>query len=143
MNIIEQIEADYRAMKGYGIQFSIEPEAYECDIPDDRLIFGDNTTDMQCGTLYNWQPILIDGNSVGFLQEKQSGKLFDPMTITFIYILADCMEQELWDEMLSKHNDNPHLCDAGETLELRFATLQQFVDYLRSLNNIPKSVTKC
>lgn len=143
MNIVEQIEADYRAMKGYGIQFSIEPEAYECDIPNDRLMFGDNTTDIQCGTLYNWQPILIDGNSVGFLQEKQSGKLFDPMTITFIYILADCMEQELWDEMLSKHNDNPHLYDAGETLELRFATLQQFVDYLRSLNNIPKSVTKC
>lgn len=143
MNIVEQIEAEYRAMKDYGIQFSIEPEAYECDIPDDRLMFGDNTTDMQCGTLYNWQPILIDGNSVGFLQEKQSGKLFDPMTITFIYILADCMEQELWDEMLSKHNDNPHLCDVGETLELRFATLQQFVDYLRSLNNIPKSVTKC
>lgn len=143
MNIVEQIEADYRAMKGYGIQFSIEPEAYECDIPNDRLMFGDNTTDIQCGTLYNWQPILIDGNSVGFLQEKQSGKLFDPMTITFIYILADCMEQELWDEMLSKHNDNLHLCDAGETLELRFATLQQFVDYLRSLNNIPKSVTKC
>lgn len=139
MNIVEQIEAEYRAMKGYGIQFSIEPEAYECDIPDDRLIFGDNTTDMQCGTLYNWQPILIDGNSVGYLQEKQSGKLFDPMTVTFIYILADCMEQELWDEMLSKHNDNLHLYDAGETLELRFATLQQFVDYLRSINNIPKS----
>ena len=139
MNIVEQIEAEYRAMKGYGIQFSIEPEAYECDIPDDRLMFGDNTTDMQCGTFYNWQPILIDGNSVGFLQEKQSGKLFDPITITFIYILADCMEQELWDEMLSKHNDNPHLCDAGGTLELRFATLQQFVDYLRSINNIPKS----
>lgn len=139
MNIVEQIEAEYRAMKGYGIQFSIEPEAYECDIPDDRLMFGDNTTDMQCGTLYNWQPILIDGNSVGYLQEKQSGKLFDPMTVTFIYILADCMEQELWDEMLSKHNDNLHLYDAGETLELRFATLQQFVDYLRSINNIPKS----
>ena len=139
MNIVEQIEAEYRAMKGYGIQFSIEPEAYECDIPDDRLIFGDNTTDMQCGTLYNWQPILIDGNSVGYLQEKQSGKLFDPMTVTFIYILADCVEQELWDEMLSKHNDNLHLYDAGETLELRFATLQQFVDYLRSINNIPKS----
>lgn len=139
MNIVEQIEAEYRAMKGYGIQFSIEPEAYECDISDDRLMFGDNTTDIQCGTLYNWQPILIDGNSVGFLQEKQSGKLFDPMTVTFIYILADCMEQELWDEMLSKHNDNLHLYDAGETLELRFATLQQFVDYLRSINNIPKS----
>jgi len=139
MNIVEQIEAEYRAMKGYGIQFSIEPEAYECDIQDDRLMFGDNTTDMQCGTLYNWQPILIDGNSVGYLQEKQSGKLFDPMTVTFIYILADCMEQELWDEMLSKHNDNLHLYDAGETLELRFATLQQFVDYLRSINNIPKS----
>lgn len=136
MNIVEQIEAEYRAMKGYGIQFSIEPEAYECDIPDDRLMFGDNTTDMQCGTLYNWQPILIDGNSVGFLQEKQSGKLFDPMTITFIYILTDCMEQELWDEMLAKHKDNPHLHDAGESLELRFATLQQFIDYLRKTNTI-------
>lgn len=136
MNIVEQIEAEYLAMKGYGIQFSIEPEAYECDIPDDRLMFGDNTTDMQCGTLYNWQPILIDGNSVGFLQEKQSGKLFDPMTITFIYILADCMEQELWDEMLAKHKGNPHLYDAGESLELRFATLQQFIDYLRKTNTI-------
>lgn len=134
MNIIEEIEAEYKSRKNYGIQFSIGPQAYECDIPDGRLEFGDNTTDMQCGRLYNWQPILIDGKSVGYLQETQSGKLFDPMTATFILILADCMEHELWDEMQEKHNDNPHLYDAGETLELRFATLQMFVDHLRKTN---------
>lgn len=136
MNIIEEIEAEYKSRKDYGIQFSIEPEAYVCDIPDDRLKFGDNTTELQCGTFYNWQPILLDGESVGWLQETRSGRLFDPTTTSFILIIADCSEQDLWDKMLVKHKDNPHLHDAGESLELRFATLQQFIDYLRKTDKI-------
>lgn len=136
MNIVEEIENKYRQAPGYGIQFSIEPECYDCDIPDERLMFGDNTTEMQCGTEYNWQPILLDGKQIGILQESQSGRLFDPMKTTFLIIIADCTEHELWDEMMEKHTDNPHLYDAGETLQLRFATLQHMIDYLRQTKAI-------
>lgn len=131
MNIIEEIEKKYRDNPKHGVTFSIDAEAYECRLGD-RVVFGDNTTDMQCGTLYNWQDVILDGKVVGYLQEAQSGRMFDPMTISFCVPIADCMEHELWDKMSEEHKGNPHLHDGGEVLELRFATLNQMLDYLKA-----------
>lgn len=131
MNIIEEIENKYRDNPKHGVTFSIDAEAYECRLGD-RVVFGDNTTDMQCGTLYNWQDVILDGKVVGYLQEAQSGRMFDQMTISFCVLIADCMEHELWDKMSEEHKDNPHLHDGGEVLELRFATLNQMLDYLKA-----------
>ena len=127
MDLIEKINDEYRSRKNHGVTFSIDSEAYECECD---VEFGKNSTEMQCGTLYNWQPIIIGGKEVGYVEESQSGKLFDPMCVSFCVPLADCMEHELWDAMAEKHKDNPHLCDCGESLELRFATLRQLLGFL-------------
>lgn len=131
MNIIEQVEKKYRDNPKHGIMFSIDSSAYDC-ILGDRVVFGDNTTDLQCGTFYNWQDVILDGKVIGYLKEAQSGRMFDPMTISFCVPIADCTEHELWERMESEYKDNPHLYDAGEVLELRFATLNQMLDYLKA-----------
>ena len=126
MSLIEEIHNEYRNRKTYGIQFSIEPEAYLCNLSDERIVFGDNTTAMQCGVMYNWQDVIIDGKVVGYLEEKQSGRLFDPQTVSFCVILADCTEPEkITDEM----RQSPHFYE-DETFLMKFATMQQMIDYL-------------
>ena len=130
MNIVQEIEQRYRNNPKHGITFSIDASAYDCRLGD-RVTFGENTTDMQCGTMYNWQDILLDGECIGYLQESQSGRLFDPMTISFCVPLADCSDMETWDEMEKEHKDNPHLVDMDETLLLEFATLNQLLDHLK------------
>jgi hypothetical protein len=129
MNIVQEIEQRYRNNPKHGVWFSIGASAYKSSVGD-RVSFGDNTTAMQGGALYNWQDIILDGKVVGYLQEVESGRLFDPMTSSFIVPIADCSEHELWDEMEVKYKENPHLYDSGEVLELRFATLNQMLEYL-------------
>ena len=127
MNIIDEIEQEYRNAKGYGIKFSIEPEAYDCKLGD-RVSFGENTTEMRCGTFYNYQPILLDGVEIGFLQEAVSGKIFHPITTSFCVPLADCSEPEkITDEMRKSH----HFDGDGETYLMEFATLNQMLEYLK------------
>ncbi|MDD6017203.1 MAG: hypothetical protein PUC18_13180 [Prevotellaceae bacterium] len=128
MNIIEQIESEYRSSKNYGIQFSIDPEAYKCNLPEERVEFGENISDLQCGTFYNWQDVLIDGNVVGYLEESRSGRMLHPTTVSFCVFLADCSEPEKITPEIEK---NPHFRDEGEAYVLKFATLQQMVDYLK------------
>ena len=130
MNIVQEIEQKYRNNPKHGITFSIDASAYDCRLGD-RVTFGENTTSMQGGSFYNWQDIILDGKVVGYLEEVESGRLFDPMTSSFIVPIADCSEHELWDEMEVKHKDNPHLYDSGETLQLRFATLNQLLEHLK------------
>lgn len=130
MNIVQEIEQRYRNNPKHGVQFSIDASAYESSVGD-RVSFGDNTTAMQGGALYNWQDIILDGKVVGYLEEVESGRLFDPITSSFIVPIADCSEHELWDEMEVKYKENPHLYDSGETLQLRFATLNQLLEHLK------------
>lgn len=129
MNIVQEIEQRYRNNPKHGVWFSIDASAYESSVGD-RVSFGDNTTAMQCGELYNWQDIILDGKVVGYLEEVESGRLFDPMTSSFIVPIADCSEHELWEKMEVKYKDNQHLYDSGEVLELRFATLNQLLEHL-------------
>ena len=123
MNIIETINNKYKSNPLYGIQFSIEPSAYDCDR---EVELGDNTTYMQCGMMYNYQDVLLDGKPIGFIEERQAGTLFDPMVVSFCITLCD------WDEVDKLTDDirnNPHFHDAVEAYELRFATLKQLIDY--------------
>ena len=130
MNIVQEIEQRYRNNPKHGVWFSIDASAYESSVGD-RVSFGDNTTAMQCGALYNWQDIILDGKVVGYLQEVESGRLLDPITSSFIVPIADCSEDELWNKMEAKYKENPHLYDSGEVLELRFATLNQLLEHLK------------
>lgn len=129
MNIVQEIEQRYRNNPQHGVWFSIDASAYESKVGD-RVSFGDNTTQMQGGSFYNWQDIVLDGKVVGYLEEVKSGRLFAPMTSSFIAPIADCSEHELWNKMEVKYKDNPHLYDSGETLQLRFATLNQLLEHL-------------
>lgn len=131
MNILEQVENEYRQNKNFGVQFSIDADAYECRLGD-RVSFGESTAAMQCGSFYNYQDIILDGKVVGYLEEVDSGKLFHPITSSFIIPIADCTEEKLWEQKEKEFSENPHLYDAGEVLELRFATLNQVWDFLKA-----------
>ena len=132
MNIIQEIEQRYRNNPKHGVTFSIDADAYESRIGD-RISFGENYTCTECGTTYNFQNIYLDeqGNTIGFIVEANNHKLFDPMTVSFCVHLADCSDMETWDEMEKEYKDNPHLVDRGETLVLKFATLNQLLDHLK------------
>ena len=127
MSIVDKIDAEYRAKEGYGIQFSIDADAYECRLGD-RVMFGESVSEMQCGTMYNWQDILLDDKVIGWLEESRSGKLLHPMVICFSVWLADCTEEG---KITNDMRKNPHFCDAGEYYCMRFATLNQMLDYLK------------
>lgn len=131
MNIIEQIGNKYRQNPNFGVKFSIDSNAYDCRLGD-RISFGENTTDLQCGSFYNYQDILLDGKVIGYLEEIDCGRLFDPIKVSFIIPIADCSEEELWVQKEKEFAENPHLHDAGEILELRFATLNQMLDFLNA-----------
>lgn len=126
-NIIEQIEAPYRNSKQFGVQFHLDPVAYECDLGD-RVSFGENTTEMQCGTFYNYQSVLLDGEPTGaYLEERQRGGLFDPIIISYHFTIADwCDEKWLSEEV----KQDPHFHDDGECFQMCFATLNQLIKYL-------------
>lgn len=128
MNIIEQIENEYRQKKDYGIQFSIEPEAYKCDIPDNRIVFGDANVYWQNGNTMNDQPIFVDGIEIGFVHEYQSYNIFAPITTSFMVYVDD---NDVTDEM----RKSPHF-DDEEWCYMAFATLQQMIDYLRDTRAI-------
>lgn len=128
MNIIEQIESEYRSSKNYGVQFSIDADAYKCNLPESRVEFGENESELHLGTFYNWQDILIDGKRVGFLEETRSGRMFHPTTVSFCIFLADCSES---DKITPEIESNPHFFDQVEVYLMKFATLQQMVDYLK------------
>lgn len=127
MNLIESIEAQYRANPLHGVQFSIEPEAYKCDIEDVR--FGDNTTELQHGDLYNWQDVLLHGEPIGFLEEVVSGKMFHPLTVSFYVHIPD-------DEMTEDLKKDPHYFE-GEFDYMRFANLQDMIDYVINKQDRP------
>lgn len=129
MCILSKIENEIRRSNNYGVQFSIDADAYDCRIGD-RVSFGDNETSLQGGSFHNYQDVVLDGKTIGYLEEIDDGKLFHPMIVSFYITLADCTEHELWDKMEKKHKGNPHLYDKGESLVLRFATLNQMLDYL-------------
>ena len=127
-NLIEMAERPYREAPTYGVQFSIDAEAYECRLGD-RVSFGDNTTSMECGVEHNYQPILVDGKDTGgYLHEWRRGGLFTPTCISFCYPIADCTEEHL---VTDEHRRNPHFFDEGETYLMAFATLDQYLDYLK------------
>ena len=127
-NIIEMAQRPYRESPAHGVQFSIDAEAYECRIGD-RVEFGDNTTSIECGIEHNYQPIIIDGHDTGgYLHEWRRGGLFSPTCISFCLPIADCTEPE---RVTDEHRRSPHFFDEGETYLLAFATLNQYLDYLK------------
>ena len=124
MNIIEEVEREYRESKNFGVTFHIDPEAYDCRIGD-RITFGDNISDLQCGTFYNWQDIILDGDKekpIGVLMEWYRGTLFSPICSTFSVPIPD---EKVTDEM----REDPHFWET-EYCEMQFATLNQLLDYL-------------
>lgn len=128
MGIMDEREDAIRKNPKHGVTFSIEPEAYECNLGEDRVCFGESYTYRMsnCGTFINHQPILIDGVNVGYLREISPWNIFEPMQVTFIYPLD---ENNITREM----RKSPHFFeDEDHYLQtaMHFATLQQFTDYV-------------
>lgn len=123
---MSDIEAKIKANPMHGIKFSIEPEAYDCNIvPMSRVSFGDNHTFRSGGTTFNYQPVICDGKEVAQLEEIQPYGLFEPMRVSFIVWFEN--EEAAKPFRKSKYFEiGPY-----ENPQLRFATLQQLVDFLK------------
>lgn len=128
MDLLEKIEKQYRDNRLHGVQFSIEPECYDADIADDRVVFGKNTTENVPGAEINYQPITVDGKELGFLMEQISYSFFHPICVSFCVKIADCQDEN-YEAVCAENMSNKHFYDEGESALLRFATLQQFLDY--------------
>ena len=124
MNMFEKRENEIKASPCHGVQFSIDPEAYDCTLGEDRVMFGDNYCFTNCGTTFNYQPVIVDGKEVAQLEEVQPYGLFEPMSVSYIIGLDD-------NDVTKEIRRNPHFCIGYyENPQLRFATLQQLIDYL-------------
>lgn len=127
MGIIADIEAKIKANPLYGVQFGIDPECFECNLGEDRCYFGENYTFMNGGTTFNYQPIIIDGEEVGSLEEIVPWHPFglEPMRTSFILPLDE-------NKLTRREKKSKHFCMGPyENPQLRFATLQQLVDFLK------------
>ena len=136
MNIVDKVRNEYKKSKSYGVRFSIEPSAYEYT-GKRHVEFGKNFTCRQLGTLLNFQDIIIDGKKFGYLEETERSGLFSPILTSFSYPIADCQDKD-YDEVFEANKNNPHFYDNGESLELRFATLEQFMEFYEQVNNTQK-----
>lgn len=123
--LAEMIDEEYKARPLYDVQFSIKPEAYQCSLGD-RITFGDSHVYNNNGVT-NIQDVILDGNVIGWIEEKQSPKLLHPMTVSFNVWLADYTEEET---ITDEARNNQHFHDAGDYFCLRFATLQQMLEHL-------------
>lgn len=122
MSIISDIESRIKSNPNYGVTFSIDPEAYACNLSNERVCFGENHTFMNCGTTFNYQPVIVDGKEVGTLEEIQPYNIFEPLRTSFIVHL---------EEVSRKDKRSPHFeLNSYDYPQLRFATLQQIIDYL-------------
>ena len=127
MDIISEIENEYKRMEKYGVQFSIEADAYSKGVSED-VSFGKNETVINGGKLSNYQDIVLDGKTVGFLWER-SGGLFDPIMVSFCVLISDCQDDD-FEDVYTRLKDHPNFYDEGEAILFRFATLKQFLDYV-------------
>ena len=125
MDIIKEIEQEYRNHRNFGVQFSIDADAYDCRLCG-RVRFGENMKVQQCGSFINYQNILLDGEFIGWLEEIDCGRLFHPIMTSFVVPIKDSDDEELWEE----YEGNPHFYEHGDGQEMRFATINQMLDYL-------------
>lgn len=128
MSLYEKIEKQYRDNKLCGVQFSIDPECYDADVANDRVVFGKNTTEHVSGAEINYQPIIVDGKELGFLMEQISYSFFYPILVSFCVKIADCQDDD-FESVREANMNNEHFYDGDESAVLRFATLRQFLDY--------------
>lgn len=132
-------EEEIRKNPRHGVTFSIEPEAYECNLGEDRVVFGENYTFTQYdGTAFNHQAILIDGIDCGYLREVQPWNIFEPMRVSFIYPFLD--EEKITRKMRKSQH---FMDDMGyNNPAMIFGTLQQFVDFATKQPQLIKHPTK-
>ena len=128
-NLAQFYEDKVRKMKCYGTQFSIDPDAYDCRLGD-RITFGDCRISQEHSPRIGVQAVLLDGsNELGLLVTIQEHNIFMPLMTSFEVWLADC-DDDNFDEVRNLHEDNPHFCDMGEWISMKFATINQMLDYL-------------
>lgn len=119
MGLIAEINKKYRSHPMHGVQFSIDETAYDCT---ENVYFGEPEQWSECGTLVNAQDILLKGKEIGWLKERQNGRMFDPIVVSFFLPLENPTEEQ---------KSNPHYYE-DEFQYMRFATLQQMVDYVKT-----------
>lgn len=126
MGLIEKIDNEVRNRVGYGITFTIDNEKISDDL-ERRISFGESIVSHIRGDMVNYQNIELDGRVVGYVREYSSHNFLRPMETSYCIWLADCTEEGLLtDEMRS----DVHFVDCGESFELWFGSLVDFVDYV-------------
>lgn len=129
MNLAEKYEKETMGLPGYGIQFSIEPNQFECRLGD-RISYGESHIFQQHSPRMGYQPVLLDGKPIenAFLITVANHNIFKPIISWHEIMLADCLESE---KITNEMRNNEHFADMGEWFSMRFATLNQMLDYLK------------
>lgn len=117
-SIIEEAEAEYRNNPLHGVQFSIDADAYN----NEDVTFGESEQSTEGGALVSYQDVIYKRQTIGWVKETQSGRMFAPMVTSFYVPLENATEED---------KRSPHYFE-GEEDYMRFATLQQMVDYINS-----------
>lgn len=126
MGLIYDIDNEVRSRDGYGVTFTIDSEEISDEL-ENRLCFGDNVVSHVHGDMINYQDIILDGIKVGHIREFCSHDFIRPIETSYCIWLADCTEEHLLtDEMRS----DAHFVDCGESFELWFGSLNDFVSYI-------------
>ena len=126
MSLFDKIENDVRSRNGYGVTFTIDSEEVSDEL-EKRVCFGDSVVSHVHGDMINYQDILLDGVKVGYIREYSPYNFLRPMETSYCIWFADCTEEYLvTDEMRS----DAHFVDCGESFELWFGSLKDFVGYI-------------
>jgi len=136
MGIIEQIEKTYKDNPMYMVKFSINYEGENYD----GLEIGDvEQSEMQCGTMVQYQPITYEGVEVGYVRDRISGKLFDPPVQSYCHFLADCSEDDI---LTYEQKSDVHFADCGEHFEMQFATMKDLWNYVYNAGVLDEIIAK-
>lgn len=106
---------------------------YDCDLPnaDERIKFGEPYGFTQCGTIYNYQTVIVDGKEVATLEEIQPWPIFANIRVFFTVSLNE--------EEAKKLRKHPNFrIGRYENPELTFKTMQELINYLITYKIIRK-----
>ena len=89
-SIIEEAEAEYRNNPLHGVQFSIDADAYN----NEDVTFGESEQSTEGGALVSYQDVIYKGQTIGWVKETQSGRMFAPMVTSFYVPLENATEED-------------------------------------------------
>lgn len=130
--LLEAIEADYRRQATFGIKFSIDADAHKAPKGVSVEYANHHALRGYAGEVEHWSDIIVNGKECGYLLEIENrGRCWRPVVTRFLVEIADCGDAN-FHEQYATYRNHPHFLECDEQIYLSFATLGQFVSYLKN-----------